>query len=266
MTMQQIGMILKEEKIQMLKRLGLIAAGIVAVVILVTAVEWKGGKLVSDVVIEVEPLEKDALLITTGDIQKVIDRSFGIPLNALAVRELEVDRLERVLEEEPFILDAEAYVDAKNRVNIHVTQREPVLRVIDNNGLNYYLDVNGVKMPLSAHFSARVLVATGNVPPHTPEFLERKKNTLKDVFELAAIIREDELLMAMIEQIHVSNRGELTLVAKMGPTKILFGQMNEVDDKLKRLRIFYDEVTDIEGWRKYRAVDLRYKGQVVGVK
>ena len=100
----------------------------------------------------------------------------------------------------------------------------------------------------------------------TPEFMERKKNTLKDVYQLADLIREDELLMAMIEQIHVSNRGEITLVAKVGPAKVLFGQMTDAEEKLRRLKIFYQEVTSIEGWQKYRAVDLRYKGQVVGVK
>lgn len=259
-------MIIKEEYIGMLKRLGLIAGGIAVIMVIMTAVEWKGGNSVADIVIEVEPLEEGALLITKEDIQKVIDRSFGIPLTALSVRELEIDRLEKVLEEEPFILDAEAYVDAKNRVRIEVEQRTPILRIIDNNGLNYYLDDQGVKMPLSPHFSARVLVATGNIPPHTPEFMERKKNTLKDVYQLADLIREDELLMAMIEQIHVSNRGEITLVAKVGPAKVLFGQMTDAGEKLRRLKIFYQEVTSIEGWQKYRAVDLRYKGQVVGVK
>ena len=32
--------------------------------------------------------------------------------------------LERVLEEDPFILDAETFIDAQNKVNIHIVQRE----------------------------------------------------------------------------------------------------------------------------------------------
>jgi hypothetical protein len=52
------------------------------------------------------------------------------------------------------------YVDQHNILRIKVEQREPVLRILDNNGNNYYLDENGVKMPPSKNFAARALVAS----------------------------------------------------------------------------------------------------------
>ncbi|MCD8495579.1 MAG: hypothetical protein LRY45_02460 [Bacteroides graminisolvens] len=54
-----------------------------------------------------------------------------------------MERIERVLEEDPFVVDADAYVDSRSRVNVKISQREPMLRIIDNNGLNYYLDADG---------------------------------------------------------------------------------------------------------------------------
>jgi len=67
----------------------------------------------------------------------------------------------------------------------------------------------------------------------------------------------------MIEQIHVSNQGEMTLVPKIGDQKIFFGKLADADKKLEKLRIFYQEGMPYEGWRKYKSIDVRYAGQIV---
>lgn len=258
---------LKQKHIQQLKTLGLLTAGLLGILLIISAVERKGENRVMDVIVKVHPLPDSSVLIKREDIHILIDRSFGYPMNSIPVREINMERLERVLEEDPFILDAEAYIDAKNQLFIEVEQREPVIRVIDNNGLNYYMDREGVKMKTSPHASPHVLVLTGNIPPHSTDFLEpEKEHLLKDLFYLAQIIREDGFLKPMIEQIHVSNRNELTLVPKMGDQKIFFGRPYDAADKLRRLKIFYREAAPYEGWRKYQSLDLRYEGQVVGKK
>ena len=121
-------------------------------------------------------------------------------------------------------------------------------------------------MPLSEHFTARVLVATGNIPPYVPNFLERERHLMKDVFRLTGLVNKDEFLAPLIDQIHVSNQGELTLIPKVGDQKILLGRIYGIDDKLKNLKIFYKEGVPYEGWRKFDTYNLKYKGQVVAEK
>lgn len=248
---------------QMLKRLTTIALLFAGVVVVLSAVARKESSVVQQIVIHITPLEGDSTLIKPTDILRTIDRSFGYPLTSIPIGEIDVQRLEKVLEEDPIISNADAYVDGDNNLTINIEQREPVLRIIDNNGLNYYLDGAGAKMPLSKHFSPRVLVASGNIPPHTPEFLKKKRHPLKDLFELAQMIRSDEFLNAMIEQIHVNNRGEFILAPMLGNQTILFGRMTDPEDKLKRLKTFYEEVMPYEGWQKYTTINLKFKGQVV---
>ena len=36
-----------------------------------------------------------------------------------------------------------------------------------------------------------------------------------------------------------------------------------IEDKFRRLRVFYEKAASYEGWQKYRTIDLRYRGQVV---
>lgn len=248
---------------QLLRRLTTVAVFFAAAVIVISAVERKESSQVENVVVQISSISGDSTLIKPSDIMQTIERSFGYELTSLPVGDVDIARLEKVLEEDPIIADAEAFVDADNKVTIKITQRDPVLRVIDRNGLNYYLDANGAKMPLSKHYTPRVLVATGNIPPHTPDFLQRKRHLLKDLFELAGIIRKDEFLNALVEQIYVNNRGELTLVPKIGDQLILFGRMVDAEDKLKRLKVFYLEALPYEGWQRYATINLKFKGQVV---
>ncbi|MCB0629946.1 MAG: cell division protein FtsQ/DivIB [Saprospiraceae bacterium] len=255
---------MQQKHIRQLKTLGYLAAGLLGILLIISAVERKGENRVVDVVVDIEPLPDSSLLIKREDVLLAIDRSFGYPLNALPVREVNMERLERILEEDPFVLDAETYINAKSKIFIHIEQREPILRVIDNNGLNYFLDRTGVRMKPSQHASPHVIVLTGNIPPYSDDFLEPDKDhLLKDLFELTELIRKDELLNPMIEQIHVTNRNEVTLVPKIGQQKIFFGRIRESEEKLERLKIFYREAAPYEGWRKYRSLDLRYEGQVV---
>lgn len=247
-----------------LKRLGWAAVFFVSLGLVVNSIEKKGKTEVAKIQINIEPLQDGSKLVTETDIEELITERFGVPLTVLPVKEVNVERLERVLEEDPFIIDGEAYIDAKNRVTIDIIQREPILRIIDNNGLNYYLDKAGFKMPLSPNYSARVMVATGNLPPHVPSFRERRQNYLRDVFELTQILRADDFYSALIQQIHVSNRGEITLIPTVGKHKIHFGRYRDPEDKLDRLKVYYQRILPLEGFKKHRKIDLRHKGQIVG--
>lgn len=246
-----------------LKRLVWISLLFLLAALVISGVEFKEASLVKEVHIKVQPLPNGNTLVNKADIALTIEKSFGFKFQGLSIGAIEVERLERVLEEDPFILNADVYIDAQNEINIIVSQRQPVLRIIDNNGLNYYLDKDGFKLPLSKHYSARVLVATGNIPPHVPDFLERKKHVLKDLFLLAEMIGQDDFYHAMFEQLFVSNRGEFTLIPMVGNQKVIFGKLDNAQDKLARLKLFYKEGMPYRGWHRYKTINLKYDNQVV---
>ncbi|MCB9080077.1 MAG: hypothetical protein H6555_00015 [Lewinellaceae bacterium] len=247
-----------------LRRLLSLVVLIGAALLVISAVANKQDSQIQEVNIDIQSLNDGSMLIKAEDIQNSIERGYGLRPVGMAIKSLDVKRLEDILEGDPLILDADVFIDARNRLRISVVQRQPILRIIDQNGMNYYLDDKGIKMPLSKHFAARVLVASGNIPPHVPDFLDRKFHLLKDLFNLSNDILGDEFLAPMIQQIYVSNRGEFTLIPVVGDQKIIFGRYEEdAAAKLRKLKIFYREGLPRAGWRKYRTLDLRYRGQVV---
>lgn len=255
---------MKNEELKLtLKRASWLLAVFFSIAIVISAVGKREASIVREVKVEIEPLNSGNALIEVEDVKLTIERSFGAKLEGFPLGSIDVGRVERILEEDPFVLNADVYMDATANVKVNIVQREPVLRIIDNNGLNYYLDKDGMKMPLSRHFTVRVLTATGNIPPHDPNFLERKQHRLKDLFLLSQMISADEFFSALIEQIYVSNTGEFTLIPKVGDQKIIFGKLENAEVKLENLRIFYKEGIPYEGWQKYRTINVKFDGQVV---
>jgi cell division protein FtsQ len=247
-----------------LNRLMWVAALFLGAALVISAVEQKQSSTIEALDIDVKPLEDGSSLVKSEDILNSITRTIGFRLEGVSLRELDVARIERMLEKDPLILNADAYVDARNILHIRAWQRQPLMRVIDKNGLSYYLDKDGIKMPLSPHFSSRVIVASGYIPPHVPDFRERKRHTLKSLFLLAHDIKGDPFLKAMIGQLYVNNQGEIVMAPIIGDQKILFGGYRDAKEKLRNLKIFYKEALPYEGWRKYEFIDLRFRGQVVG--
>ena len=234
------------------------------VVIGIAAIMNKRKGNVKDIVVNIQHLQDgENDLIKDKDIKEILRRGFEENVAEMKVSRVDVQRAERILEQDPFIENSEVFIDADNKLNIKIVQREPICRVIDNNGLNYYMDKNGIKMPPSKYFSARVPIITGAVPPHVTDFLARKKYGLKDVYNLVKQLQADEFYKTFIQQIVVDAGGEFTLIPVLGDQKIRIGTIDDLDDKLKRIRIFYDEAMPYEGWRKYATISVKYKGQIV---
>ncbi|MEM0993115.1 MAG: cell division protein FtsQ, partial [Bacteroidota bacterium] len=157
----------------------------------------------------------------------------------------------------------DVYIDNTKTINVEIEQREPVVRVIDGEGRNYYLDEAANYMPLSEHHAARVLVLTGFIQPHEPNFMKMPQHRLKDLFELTKRILADDFFRHLIEQVHVSQNGDIIFIPKLGKQQILFGRYLNIDEKLQRLKIFYKEAMPRAGWTKYQMIDIRFKDQVV---
>ncbi|WP_373549986.1 cell division protein FtsQ/DivIB [Haliscomenobacter sp.] len=248
---------------QQLKALAWMGTLLMGAMIVLSAVNHRKSAAVKGVEVDIKPLPNGDLLMQPVDVTELIHKAFGYEFQSRSVRTVEIERLEQVLEKDPLVQDAEVYLDARDYVRVTVTQREPVIRIIDKDGWNYYLDKNGTRMPLSKHFTARVVVATGSIPVYVPDFLEREKHLLRQLFLLSSDLRKDAFLNAMIGQIFVSSNGDFILAPLIGDQKIVFGKYEDAQEKIQNLKIFYREAMPYEGWRKYRSIDVRYRGQVI---
>jgi len=215
---------------------------------------------VVDVVVEIQPTPTGNFLIEGSDIQKRLDAGPHGALIGQSIDKLKLALLEQFLLEDPFVADADIYTGFDGKLNVRITQCQPILRVHHRTGNDYYLGPHGEVLPLSKHDFARVPVLTGDVP----SFKEAIADSFAlEVFVLAKAINEDELFSALIEQIDY-RRGDYILVPKLGAADITLGSLDDLDKKLHKLKAYIQGVIPSKGWDAYENVDLRYHKQVIG--
>ena len=80
-------------------------------------------------------------------------------------------------------------------------------------------------------------------------------------------IENDSFWRAEIVQIVASTMSsgdlELELIPRTGRHTVLFGQVDDVEEKLDKLLAFYQKGLTNIGWDEFRTISIKYKGQVV---
>lgn len=166
-----------------------------------------------------------------------------------------------------------AYHTMDGVMHVTVKQREPIVRVINNDGTSFYIDREGWTMPLSANYTARVLVVTGMLfepfVQGAPVDLLHASDSLKqathsdEIFQLARTITADPFWNALFDQAVVDATGEFDLIPRIGGQRVKVGDGEHLAARLVKLKNFYDQGIPRTDWRMYSVIDTRFTDQVV---
>ncbi len=222
----------------------------------------------TDVIISIEKNSSHSNFVTEEDIYNAMNSNRNM-LIGKELAEINVPEIESTLKANPTILDCETFFSLKGELRVNVVQRTPIVRVVSQNA-SFYIDENGVTMPLSKRASARVMVASGEIfeqyQPNVNVADINESNVLQQIYEMAKIIRNDEMFLPLIEQIYVTSSQEFVLGSKIGPSKIEFGTMDNYDVKFRHLKAFYKAEKVRENWNLYNSLSLKFKNQIVCTK
>ena len=228
---------------------------------LMSAVRQQKTLVCSSIQVKIDD-ESGVSFLTTGEIMAKINsladgEIVGKPLSQLDLRAIEYGLLKN-----PFVDKAKVYIDHAHTVHADITQKQPLIRIINNDGVGYYLSDKADKIPLSGKFTAHVPVAIGVVETH--EDIYGDSIVLSQIYSLARYMQQDTLIGSLIDHIYVLESGELELYTKFGYHTIAFGRADgSMVEKFDKLKIFYREGLTKVGWDKYSVINLKYKGQVV---
>jgi cell division protein FtsQ len=216
--------------------------------------------------------------VNEEDIKTFFNERRDSILNA-ELKNININRLEKVLNNHPAVENAEMSVDVNGNVKVNIKQRTPLVRVFNMDGESYYLDTKSKLMPLSDKFTARVLVVNGFVfEPYARRYMfsasEIGKNeifkevsVLDDIYEMADYISKDTVLLSLVQQLSINKDKEFELFPAVGDHKIVFGKAEDIAEKFENLKVFYKEgLNKTDNWNKYSTISLKYKNQVVCTK
>jgi cell division protein FtsQ len=144
----------------------------------------------------------------------------------------------------------------RGKIVVSLDERTPIIRIKDS-GTDYYMDMEGNKIPISAKYIERIMIATGTIPD-----LETQNGLLK----MASFVDKDDFWKAQVEQVFIQKNGELLLLPQVGDYLIEFGKPEDWVTKFRNLRAVYQQGFKNMGWNKYSIISVKYRNQVVCTK
>lgn len=191
--------------------------------------------------------------ITTEMVNKLLiqnqEQLFNLPKDNLDLKEMEF-----LLESNDMIKSAQVYLTVNGEVRTKIEQKQPIARVYSVT--TFYIDEDGLWMPLSSQHSARVPLVTGVV----------EKENLEAVYKMALKIHKDPFLKTYITEIHQNESEEISLKMRLSEFEILVGPLENLDKKINNLKAFYQKAKKDKALDIYKTVNLQFDNQVVCTK
>ena len=240
----------------MIKKILLLIAMLALIVYLVVAITAFNNKPHYQTCNDLELTIKDTInagFINKGELKNILQQQgiypIGKKMDLISTKYLEI-----VLEKYPLIDQAECYKTPSGKVCIEVTQRFPLLRIMADNGDNYYIDNKGSIMPPEAKCIAHRVVITGNVEKYFAK---------SNLYKFGLYLQNNKFWDAQIEQINVLPDKDVELVPRVGNHVIFLGKLDDFEQKLGRLKTFYTKGLNQVGWNKYSRISLEFKNQII---
>jgi len=164
--------------------------------------------------------------------------------------------IENALLKNEIIETAEVIQTISGKIKIVISQKMPILRVF-NSGGSFYVDKTGNIMPSALGQAIYVPVASGNI---------EKSFATSELYKFALFLQKDDFWNDQIAQIYVKSVDDIEIIPRVGSHRIILGSLENYENKLEHLRLFYEQVIPKTGWEKYSVINLKYKNQIVCTK
>lgn len=171
--------------------------------------------------------------------------------------EINTQEIEEAILANKLIKKAEVFTTNSGAIKINIYERKPIVRIMANNGDSYYIDDEGMRMPLSNNHTTYVPLATGSIKEEFAKI---------ELYKFALFLSENKFWNSQIEQIVVSSNENITLIPRVGDHQIILGELDDYEGKLDKLMAFYKNGLSQSGWNKYSVINLKYDKQVVCTK
>jgi cell division protein FtsQ len=222
------------------------------------------------IIVNIQPDENDNF-ITHDDIYSILGEIHD-SIAGCSFADIDIEAIERSISDNQYIKKSNVHVTIDGTMEIDVILRKPIVRVINTENRECYIDIDGHIMGLHKSKVSHVLIASGIIQdPLSGESVwdsYDSRNSLEDndlapVYKLAKFITNHEFYDAMIEQIYFNRNGDIELIPKLGNHTIILGDTNDLDKRMNKLMVFYQKGLRNMDWYKYKTINLKYNNQVV---
>lgn len=205
--------------------------------------------------------------VTRADVEKFLNKEYGNYIGQ-HLDSIDLCKVEKIIDSRSAVYKSEAFTTRDGKLNVTVTQRTPVVRFQKSDG-GFYADAEGYLFPLQSSYASRVQIIDGEIPlkansgykgtvtdPHEQAWLDK-------VLGVVNYMEDSKVWKDKIVQITVCEGGELRMVPRRGREIFQFGQPVNIEDKFRRMEMYYSHIIPEKGADTYSWVSVEYDGQIV---
>ncbi|MDM1042422.1 FtsQ-type POTRA domain-containing protein [Empedobacter falsenii] len=196
----------------------------------------------------------DNYFINDESIREIINKD-GKDILKQSLRDVNVKEIEQKVSESPFVDSVQVSKDINGHLRLDIKANSAVARIKTLKN-EFYLTTKGGKMPLSKLNSADVILVSGDVKP----------NEYEDLSKFVQALKADDLLKNHIIAIQKVGQRSFNLIVNTGNYYIELGTLNNFEQKLHNLKLFYNQYIDFIGTEDYEKLSLKFVNQVVATK
>ena len=204
--------------------------------------------------VEVERID-GVFFVDAADVRNAVERVDSI--RGSFVADVDLAAVQTAVAALPAVADIEVYPGLDRQLHVKVAQRRPIARWHrDAERPDVYLDEQGLTMPLSRQFTARV-----------PVIHAADSAGVASGLTWVRACRRDPNMAAFTDQIIVAPKSrELTIVPRIGMARVVVGEASDLALQWGKLSIFYREQIARGNLNEFKQVRLDYAGQVVATR
>ena len=189
--------------------------------------------------------------ITHADIDSVL-KSTHSDYPKMQAQRVSIKEMENKLDANPFIKDAQVYLENDGILHTKIEQQTPVARVKDGNK-QYYITQDSTEIPLCKTFAAKVMLINGKID----------KKEYNGIVHLTEIINNDNLLKNLIIGVKKSQKNSFILLVNDGHYILDLGNLENLENKLQNFKVFHQEYIEKTAEMPYKKLNLKYNNQIV---
>ena len=245
------------KKIRFKKSVKIVFWVVVSILLIALVESAYQGRKVGEIYISINNQEKNHFIDST-EIKRLLTRDNKEKLTNFSYRNISIKKLESRVKANLFVQSCEIARNLQGDLFVDVHLSRPVARFMRANKPDFYVDSLGKVMPATKKYTARVLLVTP-VKNKIPDFQKKDKRLL----QLINALNQDKFYSAQITQLDINKSGEILMYPQLGKQVIEFGKCTNIQDKLKRLKVFYKKILRLKGWQAYNKLSLKYDQQII---
>lgn len=170
--------------------------------------------------------------------------------------DIDLHDIEQRLSANPYIDTVNCYHTASGKLCVRVTPRRPLLHVFAQDGDEFYIDTKGGIMPAGG-LPTDLPIVTGHVT-------RQMSNTR--LLMLGNLLQSDQYWKRQAQQVVINEKGWIEIIPRFSGQRILLGEPKDLQEKLNRVRMFYEKAMPRVGWNKYSTINAAFKNQIICTK